>query len=143
MSAKKIKIVIGKRYGSLVLVEETSRKAMKRKDGSTEMLRRVLCKCDCGKGFIADLGRLNRGGITSCGCKHKPVKKKIIPVAIGKINMLRVIEEVKRVRGRRMVKYKCDCGKVKTGIWNNIKYGKTKSCGCLRGRPKLKKNENR
>lgn len=44
-----------------------------------------------------------------------------------------VLEDAKRDRhGRRILKCRCDCGKVRTVAWPHLRSGATQSCGCLR-----------
>ena len=77
MASKIIKVEKGKKYGLLKIIEEVVPKKMKRKDGGVENIRRVFCKCDCGKGFIADLGRLTRGKINLAPLLFPPYGKAI------------------------------------------------------------------
>jgi len=59
---------------------------------------------------------------------------KIKDIVGKKYNRLKIIEDL-GVRGDnsiRWVKVKCDCGTVKEVRYSSIKYGSTKSCGCLR-----------
>lgn len=52
----------GQRFGSLTAVSSTE------KDKAGKYL--WICKCDCGKEVIADIGRLTSGNTTSCGCSR-------------------------------------------------------------------------
>jgi len=49
-----------------------------------------------------------------------------------KFNYLTIIKEVKQVGKRRLIEAACDCGIVKVFDWENIKSGKSQSCGCLK-----------
>lgn len=44
---------------------------------------------------------------------------------------LRYMEEVSEVNGRRRARFICDCGNITEAQVHGVRYGKTKSCGCL------------
>lgn len=48
-----------------------------------------------------------------------------------KFNNLTIIEALPRENGYRYVIVKCDCGKTKRCSLDNVKTGKSKTCGCL------------
>lgn len=54
--------VIGKRFGRLVVVEESLPRTN---------IRKFHCKCDCGSTTVTGLADLNRGHSTSCGCYRR------------------------------------------------------------------------
>jgi len=58
--------------------------------------------------------------------------KKIIVNKGDRFNLWTVIEELERVSNKRSFKCICDCGKIKNVCFQNIKSGKSKSCGCER-----------
>jgi hypothetical protein len=54
-----------------------------------------------------------------------------------KFGRLTIIKELDPKYGKTGIKYRqvealCECGEIKTYIYNSIKYGNTSSCGCLR-----------
>lgn len=53
-----------------------------------------------------------------------------------KFNKLTAIEETsQRRKGHKVWKFLCDCGNICFKEMRNVKFNKTKSCGCLRGEP--------
>lgn len=59
------------------------------------------------------------------------VKEKI---QVGfRIRMLTILREVtdRPSDSRRQVEVACECGRIKTMLWRNVKYGRTQSCGCV------------
>lgn len=58
---RKVKPVVGKKFGRLTVVQETG-KLYKDKT------REVLCKCECGNDYVTGVGYLFKGNVTSCGC---------------------------------------------------------------------------
>lgn len=54
----------GQRFGRLIVL---------RRDGSSSNSATWLCKCDCGKRFIAFGGNIRKGDTTSCGCFRSEV----------------------------------------------------------------------
>ncbi len=68
----------------------------------------------------------------------KPVPK-IFDLTGQKYHMLTVLE-YSHTKVHRYWKVKCECGNIKTVSSNNLKRGRTKSCGCLiitQGRPRV------
>ena len=49
-----------------------------------------------------------------------------------KRNLLTIIEEAPKLKGRRAISARCDCGKKTVLSLNHFRAGKIKSCGCLR-----------
>jgi len=49
----------------------------------------------------------------------------------NKINRLTILEDLGMINGVRMAKAHCECGKIKSYNFGNVKSGKSKSCGCL------------
>jgi len=110
---------------ALRLVEE-------RKNGK----RMWECQCDCGKIKVVPGAELVRGRIRSCGCLRSENAKRNLRTAkdltgqrFGKLVALRPTEE----RKNRYVLWECqcDCGSTVSVASNELKKGKTKSCGCL------------
>lgn len=79
------------------------------------------CLCDCGNSTIATSTDLIMGTAKSCGCI------KSIDITGRRFGMLTVVEYV----GHGKWKCLCDCGSVKIAQYKHLKYGNTKSCGCL------------
>lgn len=53
-----------------------------------------------------------------------------IPVPGRRYAEVTVVEERPRKSGERQVLVRCDCGTEKVCYWQNVKSGKTKTCGC-------------
>jgi hypothetical protein len=68
---KKLQIKKGERYGKLVITKEVKSKTYIARDGKRHLLRRFLCKCDCGNEKIAFLKYLRNRSTTTCGCWEK------------------------------------------------------------------------
>lgn len=63
---KPIKIVVGTRYGRLMILREVERVR-----SGKSLIRRVLCRCDCGNEVITLLCCLRANSTRSCGCLKK------------------------------------------------------------------------
>ena len=61
---KKENILIGDSFNKLTILSEVEPV----KYPSGQIKRRMLCKCECGKETIAELGSLKNGTKKSCGC---------------------------------------------------------------------------
>lgn len=52
-------------------------------------------------------------------------------IPLGSImGRLTLIEEVQKLNTKRRVRCQCECGKEVLALWQNLKQGKTLSCGC-------------
>jgi len=71
MKKLKIEDYVGLKYGRLTILKEGS---FIKYDKT--IMRKVLCKCDCGNEKEVDLNSIKRGKSTSCGCFNKEVSKK-------------------------------------------------------------------
>lgn len=98
----------------------------------------VLCKCDCGKEFVARLSNVASGNTTSCGCYEKQLKSKreFKSVVGNRYGRLVVISEFddpndSQSNARRAI-CACDCGSVTVKRVDDLRAGMTRSCGCLR-----------
>ena len=61
-----IKDLIGKKYGRLTVIEETTPNIL---PGGTQRL--IACECDCGKRVIKRLSHVASGNSRSCGCYRR------------------------------------------------------------------------
>lgn len=116
------KKIAGQKYGNLTVIEKTDQ----RKYGGIVW----RCICDCGNEVFKSQNELEKGHVTSCGCKRKLCNLKDLT---GKrFGWLIVLEKTeKRSSSREMVwKCRCDCGNITYVATKNLKSGGTRSCGC-------------
>ena len=62
-----MKDLIGKRYGRLIVVKKTGKKARGKENV-------YLCKCDCGNTVEVRSGLLSQGRKKSCGCLYRDTR---------------------------------------------------------------------
>lgn len=127
--------MIGKRFGRLLVLKDSGRRAS---DGSILW----TCKCDCGN--IKDIlgTNLRKGKVTSCGCYQKEkaketisLNRKVPKTLIGnRYGKLEVLEDSgQRTKQRRIIyKCRCDCGNIALVSSACLINGDTISCGCLK-----------
>ena len=126
---------IGSRFSRLVVTSEYW--------SDKFYIRRVRCICDCGKETEASCQQLVKGIKKSCGCLKVEVPKRRAEDRIaqgvvrsvdpgqrfGRLVVTGQIE--RRNNGSRYVQCACDCGGTKLIGVNQLRSGKTRSCGCL------------
>lgn len=90
-----------------------------------------LCRCDCGGEKEVPASLLLRGTTQSCGClaRERTLRNDITGQRFGRL-------VAKEFRGYNEKKqdcwlFQCDCGKEKVLPAANVKWGGTRSCGCL------------
>ena len=110
---------IGKKYGHLTIMEDTS----KRYHGSIV----YKCLCDCGNYKEVNSNQLHSGHVTSCGCARHMVKD-LTGMRFGKLT---VLSFAKREKGKTYWNCKCDCGNECIASADSLHSGATKSCGCI------------
>lgn len=99
---------------------------------------RYLCECSCDEKNrkVVHKHHLLKGTSKSCGClKKRPHPNAQENLTGKKFNYLMVLEhggyhKYPSGKTRVMWKCKCDCGEILNVLSNNLKSGKTKSCGC-------------
>lgn len=111
----------GRKYGKLTVIGF---------DHSEGGKRCWLCRCDCGNTRVVMTSALNRGFVTSCGCSNKTNK---IDLAGQRFGRLVVLGQLPAEKGKPL-KWECicDCGNSAVVIGSFLRYGTTRSCGCLR-----------
>ena len=130
--AKKTRLNLqGKRFGKLVVVEYAGNDS---KGYST-----WKCKCDCGNESIVRGINLTQGSTRSCGCSRYSFtindgRPNPHQLAVGdRFGLLTVGALEKEVDGHKYYYCTCECGGDAVVRADNLKAGKTKSCGCMRG----------
>lgn len=127
MSAKKIYIEIGQRFGQCITVSS------KPHNGKTHW----VCRCDCGEEFLCTPSRLNAGTATSCGpCKKKlNGKAKVKDLSGQKLGRLQVLHrEGSNQYGKALWLCQCDCGSSPFTVSSHRLLTSnlpTRSCGCI------------
>lgn len=118
----KVKNLVGKRFGQLVVFEECKERQNKKV--------MWLCQCDCGNKKIVAGNNLKSGTTTTCGgYRHKA--DNLTGMRFGHLFVIGQGEPVKSGNGTMGTSYcKCDCGNYKVIRNHSLKNGLTKSCGC-------------
>lgn len=90
------------------------------------------CRCDCGKETVVGRGSLRSGNAQSCGCLNR---EKILSDVTGQqFGELTAISRTDRkYRGTYYWKCRCSCGRECEVLVNNLRAGRTRSCGCMNG----------
>ena len=135
--------LVGEKYGLLTVLEEAPRK------GQARVWR---CLCDCGNVVDVRQSDLRSGKTLSCGClgKQKRAEGKRIAIeqhgwepkpredltgkVFGRLTVLKFDKEYTLKRnepGKLYWKCLCECGNTVYVKTANLKFGTTKSCGCL------------
>lgn len=128
---KLIRDVTGERFGNLVAIKKIE---------SLKGKTRWLFVCDCGNEIECYLCNVTSGKTKSCGRNcglktHRDKKTKTTGLRQDltgqKFGRLLVVEKLEDKNGLTKFRCICDCGNEKITSGNNLKYGSTKSCGCL------------
>ena len=122
--------ITGERFGHLIGIRKI--------ENSTRT--KWLFKCDCGNEVEAYLSNVTTGKTQSCGkncgLKNHPNKSKKKKGYRGdltgqRFGHLLVLKQLEDIDGWTQFLCKCDCGNEKIVKGICLKYGVTKSCGCL------------
>lgn len=101
-----------------------------------------ICQCNCGNIISVDGYSLRSGHTKSCGCLRKevPAKKNVIDLIEQRFGLLTVLKrDISKVSNHAYWLCKCDCGNIVSVLGDNLRTGKTMSCGCL----KISKGEDK
>ena len=122
-SVKPSKDITGLRSGMAVAIEKTDRK----RKGVTLW----RCKCDCGKEFFTEAGKIRSGKVQSCGCLRNIKRiKDISGQKYGKLTAIRRLDEKSGTSFLWLCR--CDCGnEIKVSV-GNLTSGQVISCGCAK-----------
>lgn len=117
----------GRKYNLLTVIEKVG------KNNRGEQLWR--CSCVCGGVAIRKSANLLNAHAKSCGCLRRGVAREKLEGR--KFNKLTILSYVGRDKFRSsLYECICECGNKTKVKAENLKTGKTKSCGCLIFKPK-------
>ena len=151
--------MVGKKFGNLVV----QKLAYRGKDSK----KYWECQCGCGRVCLVQESHLKNGHTKSCGClRKKRMTNRWLDLTgqrYGRLVVLRlanqdeisvygtgkegelgkIAEENAGVLGRLQDLWlcRCDCGNVCVCQKENLRDGKTKSCGCFRNETRQKNTE--
>lgn len=112
----------GQRYGMLIALEKTDKRAS----------GRIVwkCQCDCGNIAYVTAAHLKNGSTKSCGCAGAHTN--LMDISGQRFDRLVALEPTERRLGNSVIwKCRCDCGKIVEVAASNLRNGSTKSCGCF------------
>lgn len=104
----------GRKFGKLTVIERVGNSGSK-----------WLCKCECGREKTVLGSNLRQGYTTTCGHCYKT--EDITGKRYGRLVVTKMIYAPLASK----CLCKCDCGNETTVLATSLKYGITKSCGCL------------
>ncbi len=119
------KIHPGSKFGELTVMADSD----KRKNGYIVW----HCRCSCGKEIDVEKRALERGTVTSCGCRPK-INAAMQDITGQRFGMLTAeyCTGRKAKNGSYIWHLKCDCGNTVEDSVSQLKAGYRKSCGCIR-----------
>ncbi|MDF1510615.1 hypothetical protein PZE06_20995 [Robertmurraya sp. DFI.2.37] len=113
--------LIGHKYGKLTVLKEVEQIGKE---------RRFKCLCDCGNTTTVLMASLRSGNTKSCGCLTFAAKRiDLTGKKFGKLTVLKLSD--KKANSGTYWDVICDCGNTSTVLGHNLRYGMTKTCGCL------------
>lgn len=122
----------GKVFGKLTVISEHPERTPQ---GSVQW----VCQCECSNFTIVSGDNLRRNHTLSCGCQKKEsAQARVIDLVGQRFGKLVVIERADTIERQLYWWCQCDCGKIIRVCGNNLKQGKTKTCGCT---PSKKPND--
>lgn len=141
----RIEDLTGRKFGKLTVIrfDEERYKKLYSND-RREAYWFVKCDCNSNKNQSVSGGSLKSGKTISCGCSRRAINREtkyeeLTGLIFGNLTVISLNEEVTlqhRLNGQRIRFWncKCSCGNEEILVINgeSLKYGKTKSCGCLK-----------
>lgn len=89
-----------------------------------------LCKCNCGKQFLARGTDLRRNKILTCGCCNYKKGQSLIGKKFGRLTVIKFLGT--NSYGKQIYDCLCDCGNHTIVNGSHLKSGNTLSCGCIK-----------
>ena len=130
-SVPMLKDMVGLTFGMLTVVERAGSKGRK---------SLWLCRCACGSATTAEAYDLTSGRKKSCGCRKnaapRPAKniRDMTGLRFGKWT---VVERAGYKHGDVAWLCRCECGTERTHAGQNLRRGRTNSCGCAQQQPRV------
>lgn len=103
--------------------------AVQRVENDTKGRARWSCRCTCGCEYVAQSYRLLRGHTTSCGCERT---NDLTGQTFDRLTVIERGEDYVSPKGKRSTRWvcRCVCGEHTLSSTNNLRRGKSTSCGC-------------
>ena len=124
------KMRAGSRFGKLTLLSRAPER---------HKMRYWNCRCDCGRKLTVSADTLFRASNICCECRNgpKPVED-LTGKVFGRLTVLMEVDPVSGSNGKKHLSWlcRCVCGREVVVREENLKNKNTRSCGCLRRRPK-------
>jgi len=114
----------GRKVGKLTVVSRAENRGI---------TPRWHCLCECGNSTVVDGAHLRHATIRSCGCARGSfISQRLLDDLTGQVfGRLTVIGLAsQRKRGQAAWLCQCECGNRTTVSGNNLRAGRTVSCGC-------------
>lgn len=116
----------GQTFGRLTVIAPNGRR-----DSSPH----YRCRCECGGEANVRAASLRSGRTKSCGCLRDEARKAngsstfidLTGQTFGRLTVLSLVTKKPKTRWR----CKCVCGNETEVLANNLRQGRTRSCGCL------------
>src|SRR5271157_758266 len=122
---KPVPDLVGHRFGKLVVLERIGSAPISKGGGAI-----WFCACDCGNTTQATTGLLQGKDRPkrSCGCGMNRTED----LTGQRFGRLLVVKRAGSLRGAQW-ECQCDCGNTTLACAGDLKKGRPRSCGCLRG----------
>lgn len=125
-----LKSLVGERFGFLTVESRGEDYTTPR---TNKRYVTWICRCDCGAMTQVLVNNLRSGSTISCGCQDPHRLDDLTGRRFGKLVVTRQIEPYINPRGRRLIRYECqcDCGNIMSALANALRVGDVRSCGCM------------
>ena len=121
--------LIGKRFNRLIVIERDMSKPIGHGHSSY-----WKCQCDCGNVVSVSHSGLTTGKIQSCGClkSEKTTERQTLDLTNQRFGKLVALKNTNQLSSHHSYIWecKCDCGNIHYVSAENLRSGKTNSCGC-------------